>query len=172
VKTGFRLSASGFTLGLAIAVVGCGYSFSSGGRLPKGAAALRVGPVDNRTALAEAGGIFEGALRDELIARGQLSEGGEVPVLDVQVTALRSAPSTVSSGGALAFRLDADVRARVRDARGAELLTDQVGIGEDYLAGVDVLGTEANRRAALRRLARSAARELMQRLGAAGRFEK
>ena len=40
---------------------------------------------------------------------------------------------------------------------------DAVTGGEDYLTGVDVLGTEANRRAALRRLARSLAIEAIQR---------
>jgi hypothetical protein len=40
---------------------------------------------------------------------------------------------------------------------------DLVADGENYLVGVDVLGTEANRRAALRRLARTLSREAIER---------
>jgi hypothetical protein len=49
---------------------------------------------------------------------------------------------------------------------------DRSTFGEDYLVGVDVLGTEANRRAALRRLAKAASRELMTRYEIAGRMRK
>jgi len=157
---------------LALAAASCGYGFSNGGRLPKGAAALRVAPVDNRTAQPEVGGLFEGALREELLARGQLTEAGDAPRIDLEVFALKAAPSSLNFSGAFTFRLDADVRAHLRDQAGAELLADQLVVGEDYLAGVDVIGTEANRRAALRRLARSAARELLTRMAAAGRFSQ
>ena len=184
---GFRLPASRFCVASRPAVrcagrfvviaaawavleAGCGYGFSNGGKLPKGATGLRVAPVNNRTAQAEVGGIFEGALREELLARGQLSEAGEAPRLDLEVFALKAAPSSVNFTGAFTFRLDADVRAHLYDQGGAELLADQLIASEDYLAGVDVVGTEANRRAALRRLARNAAREVVTRLAAAGRF--
>lgn len=155
---------------LALAAAGCGYSFSHGGKLPKGAAGLRVTPVDNRTAQAEVGGLFEGALREELLARGQLSESAEAPRLDLEVATLKTSTGALNLTGAFTFSVNADLRARVRDGSGAELVADQLVLGEDYLAGVDVLGTEANRRAALRRLARNAARELVARLAAAGRF--
>ena len=148
---------------LALAAAGCGYSFSHGGKLPKGAAGLRVAPGDNRTAQAEVGGLFEGALREELLARGQLSESAEAPRLDLEVATLKTSTGALNLTGAFTFSVNADLRARVRDGSGAELIADQ-------LAGVDVLGTEANRRAALRRLARNAARELVARLAAAGRF--
>ena len=42
---------------------------------------------------------------------------------------------------------------------------------EDYLAGVDVLGTEANRRAALRRLMRALAAEAVERYEVGQRFK-
>jgi outer membrane lipopolysaccharide assembly protein LptE/RlpB len=164
-----RLSGFGFRLSLCAALTAaCGYSFSHGGKLPAGAAALRVSPVDNRTALAEAGSLFEGALRDELIARGQLTEQGALPAAELTIGTVKSAPSALNVGGAFAFTLLAEVRLRVRDAGGAELYADQLSLGEDYVAGVDVLGTEANRRTALRRLARNVARELLERLGASG----
>jgi hypothetical protein len=53
--------------------------------------------------------------------------------------------------------LDAELRVR------APAYEDAVVGGEDYLTGVDVLGTEANRRAALRRLARALAAEAIDR---------
>jgi hypothetical protein len=157
----------------ALAASGCGYSFTHGGRLPRGAESLRVAAVDNRTAQAEAGGIVGGALRDELSARGQLSaEGAAAPVAELQLVALRSATSALSGSGAFAFRLDAEVRLRVRAASGEPIYEDQALLGEDYLAGEDVVETEANRRAALRRLSRALARELVERMAAAGRFQQ
>ena len=50
--------------------------------------------------------------------------------------------------------------------------TDTLGGSEDYLSGVDVLGTEANRRAALRRLARTVAREAVERYDVSEKFAK
>src|SRR5204862_145776 len=47
---------------------------------------------------------------------------------------------------------------------------DTVAGGEDFLTGVDVLGTEANRRAALRRLARALAVEAIERYEVSERF--
>jgi hypothetical protein len=166
-----RLAACGYVASaLAAGLLACGYSFTHGGKLPGGAGTLAVEPVKNRTALAEVGGLFEGALKDELIARGQLAQSG--PALDLEVLAVRSSTSALSGGGAAAFRLDAELRARVRDVAGKDLYDDKTVLGEDYLAGEDVAETEANRRAALRRLARSAARELIERMAAAGRLQK
>jgi hypothetical protein len=153
-----------------VAAVGCGYSFSQGGRLPRDAKALAVLPVNNKTAEAEAGGAFGGALRDELVARGQLAESADVPVVQLDLMALKSAPSALSGAGAFAFRLDCDVRVHVRSSAGEPLFEDQVVLGEDYLGGEDVVETEADRRSALRRLSRAVAREVLDRLAAAGRF--
>jgi hypothetical protein len=83
--------------------------------------------------------------------------------------ALSSTPSALGAQGASAFTLSATVRVRLRDASGVAY-EDQAGSGEDYLQGVDVLGTEANRRAALRRLARSLSREILERMSVAARF--
>ena len=160
-----RLVACGLSL------LGCGYAFTHGGTLPAGAKTLNVAPVKNRTALAEAGGLFEGALRDELQARGQLAKG-DAPAAELELLTLRSLPSALGAAGAIAFRLDADVRLRVAAVSGAPIYEDAAQLGEDYLAGEDVLETEANRRAALRRLSRALSRELLERLAAAGRFGK
>jgi hypothetical protein len=70
-----------------------------------------------------------------------------------------------AEGGAASFRLDAELRLEAAD------YADTLAGGEDYLAGVDVLGTEANRRAALRRLMRTLAAEAVERYEVAQRFK-
>jgi len=142
-------------LAVALAALGCGYA-PVRGRSFEG---LRVAPVKNATAQAEAGGIFATELRRELAGRGRLEPDGSLAKeLQAELVMLRSVPSGVGAeGGAASYRIDAELRIRAGD------YADAVTGGEDYLTGVDVLGTEANRRAALRRLARSLATEAIQR---------
>lgn len=137
--------------------------------MPKGQD-IRVAAVQNYTAQVEAGGVFAGAIREELSARGRLaSEGAAGPELTAELLSLASVPSALGAQGASAFSLSAIVRVSLRDASGV-VYEDQARMGEDYLAGVDVLGTEANRRAALRRLARNVSRELLERMSVSARF--
>lgn len=152
-----RLALSALAL-----LAACGYAPVRG----KSAAGLRVAPVRNDTAQAEAGGLFAAELRRELAARGRLEpESSNAPQLQTELVALRSAPSGVGAeGGAASFRLDAELRLKAVDYE------DTVAGGEDYLAGVDVLATEANRRAALRRLARALAAEAIERYEVNDRF--
>ncbi len=147
---------------LLAAAVACGYAPVRG----KSASGLRVAAVRNDTAQAEAGGIFAAELRRELATRNRLEpDSSAAPELQAELVALRSTPSGVGAqGGAASFRLDAELRLKAADYQ------DTVAGGEDYLAGVDVLGTEANRRAALRRLARSLAAEAIERYEVNDRF--
>ena len=148
----------------------CGYSFAQRGASAQGP--LRVAPLGNFTAQAEAAGLFSSELRAEVEARGRLaSDGAGAPRLEGELVTLRDAPSALGLSGVQTFRVDAELHLRVRDG-GAEIYADSVVGSEDYLAGVDVLGTEANRRAALRRLSRTLAREAVERLEVAGRFAK
>jgi hypothetical protein len=146
----------------ALTLIACGYAPVRG----KPAAGLRVAAVRNDTAQAEAGGIFAAELRRELATRNRLEpDSSDAPELETELIFLRSTPSGVSAqGGAASFRIDAELRLK------APGYQDAVGGGEDYLAGVDVLGTEANRRAALRRLARSLAAEAIERYEVNERF--
>jgi hypothetical protein len=139
----------------AAVALACGYAPVRGRSLE----GLRVAPVRNATAQAEAGGIFASELRRELAGRGRLApDGSQAKELQAELVTLRSGTSGVGAeGGAAAFRIDAELRIRAGD------YTDVVAGGEDYLTGVDVLGTEANRRAALRRLARTLATEAIER---------
>ncbi|MGE5047029.1 MAG: LPS assembly lipoprotein LptE [Deltaproteobacteria bacterium] len=148
-------------IGLCLAA--CGYAPVRG----RPAAGLRVAAVRNDTAEAEVGGVFAAELRRELAGRGMLEpDSSAAPELRAEVRALRSVPSGVSAeGGAASFRLDAELRLQTPE------YTDTLAGGEDYLAGVDVLGTEANRRAALRRLMRTLAVEAIERYQVAQRFK-
>lgn len=141
---------------LLLTLLACGYAPVRG----RAAAGLRVAEVRNDTAQAEAGGIFAAELRRELSGRGRLEpEGSAAPELVAELIYLRSVPSGVGAeGGAASYRINAELRLKAGDYH------DGVAGGEDYLTGVDVLGTEANRRAALRRLARALAAEAIERL--------
>jgi hypothetical protein len=157
-------SRSGGAIAAVAALLACGYAPVRG----RPAQELRVGAVKNATAQAEAGGIFAHELRRELSARGRLApEASAAPELDAELVALRTAPSGVGAeGGAASYWLDAELRIRAGDYQ------DLVVGGEDYLTGVDVLGTEANRRAALRRLARALAAEAVERYEVNERFAR
>ena len=67
--------------------VGCGYRVARPGDLPKGQE-IRVAMFENYTAQVEAGGVFAGALREELEARGRLGAdiGGGVLSSVVKLT--------------------------------------------------------------------------------------
>jgi hypothetical protein len=152
------------SLVVAALALGCGYAPVRGRPAP----GLRVAPVKNDTAQAEAGGIFAAELRSELSGRGRLApDGSSSPELTAELVALRSVPSGVGAeGGAASYRLDAELRLK------SGSYEDAVIGGEDYLTGVDVLGTEANRRAALRRLARTLAAEAIERYDVNERFAR
>ncbi len=124
--------------------------------------------VKNGTAQAEAGGIFAAELRRELSARGRLApEASSAPELNAELVALRTAPSGVGvEGGAVSSRLAAEPRRRAGDDQ------DVVVAGDDYRPRVDGLGTEANRRAALRRRARGLAAEAIERYEVTERFAR
>jgi hypothetical protein len=167
-----RRSKGAASLSLLLLGLGCGYQLQHGSGLPHGARSVRVAAVDNRTAQAEAGGVFAAALRSELASRGRLAgEGFSGPLLEAELSAIRSAPSAFAAAAAPAFRLEADLKVRLRDSGGAVVYEDTLSSAEDYLAGVDVLGTEANRRSALRRLSAALAQRLVERMEVSARLE-
>ena len=150
-------------LGAALALAGCGYAPVRRTQ----AKALKVAAVRNDTAQAEAGGIFASELRTELSDRGRLdADGSPSPELQAELLSLTSFTTAAGSEGGAAFRLEAKLRVR------APSFEDVIVGSEDYLAGIDVLGTEANRRAALRRVARSVAHEAIERLEVAEHYSR
>ena len=145
-------------LPLALAVLAaCGYApvrRSTGG--------VAVPPVRNATAQAEVAGWLQTELRSELSTRNKLDDRGAA--FEVELVNVRSYPSAMGAEGAAAWRVEAEARGR------APSFEDSAIGAADYLAGVDVPGTEANRRAALRRLMRDLARELVERYDVAQRM--
>jgi hypothetical protein len=152
-------------LGLA---AGCGYGFSAGGAgLPQGVRHVFAPVVVNRTSEPGLEAVFTEALREQLARAGTLggegSEGRlEGELLSVSAVVAQLAPGT---SGALTYRVAATLRVRL--FRGGTLLalTDVSG-GEDYAPALraDVITTEANRQAALRRLAATLAADAYARL--------
>ena len=152
--------------GLALAQGGCGYQVVRQGQLP-GGGPLRVAAFKNLTSQAEAAGLFAAAARAHLAARRLLADEGAVQAaeLEGELVALRSSPSVLGAAGAQAFRVDAELRLRVHTGSATSYAETATG-SEDFLQGVDVAGTEANRRAALRRLADEVLRAAIERMEA------
>lgn len=146
-------------LGAALAVSGCGYRVlrpSSG--LPEGIAQAWVPMADNLTAEPQAEVLVTQALRERLGRAGALGDSMadakvKASLEAVSVGVLVASPNVLPSyelTGVLALRLE----------RGGRVLTSaRVVEREGYLSGADVLLTEANRQAALRRLAETLAKE-------------
>ncbi len=153
---------------VCLAQPGCGYHFTaSGPGFPQGIRKVFAPVVVNRTPEPALEGVFTEALRERLARSGSLggesSEGRlEGELLSVGAAVAQLAPGTQ---GALTYRISATLRVRL--LRGGTLLamTDVYGT-EDYLPAIraDVLTTEANRQAAIRRLASALAADAVARL--------
>jgi hypothetical protein len=161
-----------------LAACACGYRFSAaGGPLPKGVQSVYVPLLRNRTTEAGLEALLTEELRSELERSGHggnpdsearlegLIEGvGSVPL------ALKAAPPSPGAGLAPAnpglYQVSCAVTVKL--VRGAELLAeiDHLSLNEPYLPADDLATNEANRRLALRRLARALAKELVDRLTA------
>ena len=147
-------------VGLA-AGAGCGYAVGSGAtRLPAGAERIFVPPLDNRTADAEAGALVAAALREELSRRGAAGGEGASARIEGTVTRSASSPLTTQSG---TWRLVFEVEARLT-VNGQESARIKVRRDVDYLGEVDAIATEGRRRNAIRRAAKDAALEIVERL--------
>jgi hypothetical protein len=147
---------------------GCGYGFSAGGAgLPQGIRHLFAPVVVNRTSEPGLEAVFTEALREQLARAGTLGGEGSEGRLEGELLAVTAAVAQLAPGtsGALTYRVAATLRVRLY--RGGTLLavTDVAG-SEDYLPALraDVITTEANRQAALRRLAASLASDAYARL--------
>jgi hypothetical protein len=157
--------------GVWAGVVGaaCGYAFVAGHPLPGGAKAVEVPMFRNSTSETGTEAQFTVALRDELSLQGLLATGTSDARIEGEVFDVRSGPSVayaVDAGFALgSFRLDAAVRVKL--VRGAQVLAaTEVRGSEDYARGPegDILMSEGNRRAAVRRLAVAMMRDALHKL--------
>ncbi len=149
---------------LALAsAAGCGYTVGAGSnRLPSGAGAVFVAPLDNRTGDAEAGALVAAALRGELARRGAAGGEGASARIEGVVTRSVSSPLTTQSA---TWRLTFEVEARLV-VDGKEAARMNVHREVDYLGEVDAIATEGRRRLAVRRAADETGREIAERLEA------
>lgn len=151
---------------LALLLTGCGYRVTTvNGELPAGLHALRVPMFENRTAEPNAEFTFTEAARDQLQRAGTL--GGEAADGELWGTL-----AAVSSGAVLTspelpkqpvYRLSVVLTLEVRK-QGVPVTSTTVSYAEEFPSGADVLLTESNRAAALKRVADSAVREGFERL--------
>lgn len=148
----------------ALVFSGCGYRFTApGGPLPEGIRAVRAPVFENATAESGAEVLFTQALREQLVRAGTLGDDAAEPHVRGVVTSVSSGPLVSSPGRLPNYRLAASARLALV-SRGRELVATDVSGAEDFPPGADVLLTEANRAAALRRLADTLMREAYERL--------
>ncbi|WP_373049382.1 LPS assembly lipoprotein LptE [Vulgatibacter sp.] len=140
---------------LAAALAGCGYRFAVGGPgLPDGVGQVHVPVFANRSTDAEAGAIFAEAMA-EALARSGHAGGPSAPArLEGTVLSTASRPAATGPDGRDTGLYRLEARLRVELLRQGQLLcVREIAGGEDYLPAADLLGIEASRRQALRRLA-------------------
>jgi hypothetical protein len=157
---------------LVLSGLGCGYRFvPRGSELPEGVKALCAPVFSNETPEPTLEVLFTDAFRRELVRSGTLASGTCEARVEGAVLGLGSAPTITSptTGQLVSYRAGATVRLRlVKDGR---LLRETVVSGsEDFLPppSGDILETEANRQAALHRLAETMMREGFERLASGG----
>ncbi len=161
-------------LALALLGSGCGYHFTAGGpSLAGGSGPVFVPVVVNKTAEAGLEVVFTEALREQLGRVGVLGGENSPAHLDGEIIYVSAAPAVLSSSSAprplqaLSYRVHAVLRVKLY--RGTELVTQaDVAGDEDYLQGQrpDILSVEANRLAALKRLAAALAQDAYVRVAA------
>jgi hypothetical protein len=167
-----------FALALLL-FAGCGYRFTApGGPLPQGIRAAQVPMMNNVTPEPSAETFFTQALREQLQRAGTLGGDAADARIEGTLLAVTSAPMVTSpTGRGPTYRLTAVVQLKL--VRSGSVLADiQVAGDEDVQpafsgargappapgATPDVLLTEANRQAGLRRLADTLMREGYERL--------
>ena len=157
----------GLTLILLILLAGCGYRFTApNASLPVHSA--RVPIFINRTAEPAAELAFTQAARDQLERAGRLGGPDAEGVLEGTILAVSSGPflSAPTLFRYPVFRMTATLSLTLKKG-GLSVGATTVSVSEEFPSGADVLLTESNRAAALRRLADAAIREGFERLQSA-----
>jgi outer membrane lipopolysaccharide assembly protein LptE/RlpB len=152
-----------------LAALACGYRFSAGGApLPEGIRTVCAPVLSNGTAEPGLEVAFTESVRARLIRAGVHRTGAadcEARLLG-EIRGVSAAPTLLTRGGQLAsYRLLAVVHFRLM--KGDRVVSEaEVTSTEDYLPAPmgDVLPSEANRQAALRRLGETVARDAYERL--------
>jgi len=146
---------------------GCGYRFAAGASLPEGIRSVCTPVYANRTAEPHLEALFAESMRERL-SRAGVASGPECEArLEGEILSLSGAQTLLTPSQAVAsYRVSAVVLLRLK--RGRQVVAEAEVVGEeDYLPSRplgDVLESEANRQAALRRLADDLARHGYERL--------
>jgi hypothetical protein len=153
---------------VCLVVLGCGYHFTAAGAgFPQGIHKVFAPVIVNRTAEPGLEGTFTEALREQLARGGHLGGEGSEGRLEGELIGMTAAVAQLAPGtsGALTYRVSAVLRVRLFRDR-TVVAQAEVSGSEDYLPALrpDVLTTEANRQAAIRRLASALATDAVARL--------
>ena len=151
-----------------LAQSGCGYHFTAAGAgFPQGIHKVFAPVIVNRTTEPGLEGTFTDALREQLARGGHLGGEGSEGRLEGELLSVSGGVAQLAPGtsGALTYRVSAVLRIRLFRDHTLLAQTDVTGY-EDYLPALrpDVLTTEANRQAAIRRLASALATDAVARL--------
>lgn len=144
----------------------CGYRFVRAGEaLPEGIQTVCAPVFVNHTSESALETFFTQSLREQLTRAGVLGSTGSCDAtLMGEILAVGAAPTILAPSGQLAgYRTNVIVRLRL-DKGGRTLRATEVGAAEDFLPGTELLDSEANRQAALRRVADELMREAYERL--------
>lgn len=153
---------------LVLALTACGYRFTApNSSLPAGLTSVRVPLFQNRTAEPGAELFFTQAARDQLERAGRLGGDASEGVLEGTLLSVTSGPflQAPELPRQPVFRLSVTLSLTLKK-NDAVVGNTTVALSEEFPSGADVLLTESNRGAALRRIAESAAREGLERLQA------
>jgi hypothetical protein len=153
---------------LGVLLLSCGYRFTAGGGSFRGGIRRAYVPVlTNRTPEPGLEAIFTQSLREQLVRAGSAGDSSSEAQIVGEVLAVSGSPTLSTAGGLASYRLSATVALRLIN-KGVDVPNSwvQVSAQEEYLPGGNVLQSEANRSAALRRLADAVMRDAYDRLAA------
>lgn len=152
------------TLAAVAFIGGCGYRFTApAGPLPLGIKAVHAPVFQNATGEPSAEVIFTQAFREQLSRAGTLGDASSAARVEGTVASVTTGPMVASAGKLPSYRLSATVTlSLLKD--GATLSSATVQGDEDVPSGADVLLTDLNRQAGLRRLASTMMRDGYERL--------
>ncbi|MDP1823874.1 MAG: LptE family protein [Archangium sp.] len=151
---------------MLLLLASCGYRFTApNASLPGGIRTASVPFFINRTAEPGAELAFTQAARDQLDRAGRLGGPDADGVLEGTILSVGSGPflAAPTLGRQPVFRMTAALTLTLKKS-GLDVGTTTVSVSEEFPSGPDVLLTESNRDAALRRLADAAVREGLERL--------
>lgn len=152
---------------ILLATCACGYRFSAGGgSLPQGIREVYVPIFANKTAEPGLETLFTQAMREQLVRSGIAGTSSSPAQLLGEIQGVSGGPTVFTTSSTLAsYRLYATVAVRlVNKGVGVPNAAVTVSGQEDYLPGRNVLESETNRAAALRRLATTLMRDAYDRL--------